>query len=177
MWPKIRCDIVASVAITAVILASAIAYAGSVTYTYDSLNRLIKAEFEDGRVLQYTYDAAGNRTALYDSATPPITKAIPPGGTYYSGQSVTLTCTDMSGFGCDKTYYTTDGTTPPTSSSQYSSPIDIAVTTMLKFFSTDLASNSESVKTETYTIIDNTPPTTAASPAGSPFNSAQCRPD
>ncbi|MFB3887492.1 MAG: LamG domain-containing protein [Thermodesulfobacteriota bacterium] len=145
-------------AVIALMLVSVIAYAGSVTYTYDSLNRLIKAEYEDMTVIQYSYDSAGNRTATYDKAIPPITTADPPGGMYYSPRSVTLTCNDFSGFGCDKTYYTTDGTTPTTSSSQYSSPINISVTTTLKFFSTDLASNSETVKTQNYTI-DTTPPT------------------
>jgi YD repeat-containing protein len=139
------------------IFVSVVAYAGSVTYTYDDLNRLTKAEYEDGRVIQYTYDAAGNRTATYDSTTPPITTADPQGG-LYSSASVTLTCGDFSGTGCDKTYYTTDGTTPTTQSPVYSSPINISETTTLKFFSTDLASNSETVKTQTYTI-DSTAPT------------------
>jgi hypothetical protein len=69
-----------------------------------------------------------------------------------TAQTVTLTCSDNGGSGCDKTYYTTDGTDPTTSSSQYSAPISISTTTILKFFSTDLDSNTESVRTETYTI-------------------------
>lgn len=35
--------------------------AGSIQYTYDSLNRLTKVEREDGTAVEYTYDAAGNR--------------------------------------------------------------------------------------------------------------------
>ena len=116
MLPRLEQGMLAGMTVIALIIASAIVYAGSVTYTYDSLNRLIKAEYEDGRIIQYSYDSAGNRTALYDSATPPVTTADPPGG-FYSSASVTLTCTDMSGSGCDKTYYTTDGTTTTTSSS------------------------------------------------------------
>jgi YD repeat-containing protein len=127
---------------TVLILTSVMVYAGSATYTYDGLNRLIRAEYEDGTVIQYTYDGAGNRTALYLNTTPPITTASPAGGFYNSAQSVTLTCTDLSGAGCDKTYYTTDGTTPMTSSSIYSSPINVSVTTTLKCFSTDIASNN-----------------------------------
>ena len=36
-------------------------FAGSVSYQYDELNRLIRAEYSDGTVIEYTYDAAGNR--------------------------------------------------------------------------------------------------------------------
>jgi hypothetical protein len=112
----------------------------------------------------FARDLAGHselvKTQIYTiiDTTPPTTNALPAGGAYNSTQAVTLTCTDVSGFGCDKTYYTTDGTTPNTSSPVYSSPINISVTTTLKFFSTDLASNSETVKTEIYTL-DTTPPT------------------
>ena len=132
MSERVRQWILTGVVI-ALILSSAIVYAGSVTYTYDSLNRLIKAEYQDGRVIQYTYDSAGNRMALYDNATPPITAADPPGGFYISA-SVALTCTDMSHSGCDKTCYTTDSTTPTTSSPQYSSPINISEKTGRQHF-------------------------------------------
>jgi YD repeat-containing protein len=65
-------------AIIALILSSVIAYAGSVTYTYDGLNRLIRADYEDGTVIQYIYDEAGNRTTVYVNTTPPTTTADPP---------------------------------------------------------------------------------------------------
>lgn len=38
-----------------------LAWADNVSYTYDTLNRLIRAEYEDGTVIEYSYDAAGNR--------------------------------------------------------------------------------------------------------------------
>jgi len=155
MSPRLRHGMLTSVAVIALMLASVIAYAGSVTYEYDELNRLKKVTYEDERVIQYTYDGAGNRIATYDNTIPPITTADPPGGLYNSAQSVTLTCTDMSGFGCNKICYTTDGTTPTTSSPVYSSPINISVTTTLKFFARDLAGNSEAVKSEKYTISTN----------------------
>ena len=79
MSPRLKRRISTGVTVFALMFASVIAYAGSVTYTYDGLNRLIKAEYEDGRIVQYTYDAAGNRTATYDSTTTPITTADPPG--------------------------------------------------------------------------------------------------
>ena len=84
--------------------------------------------------------------------TPPTTTASPPGAVYNTGQIVTLTCSDGSGSGCDKIYYTTDGSTPTTSSLVYSAPINISVTTALKFFAKDHAGNSEAVETQGYTI-------------------------
>ena len=53
---------------------------------------------------------------------------------------------------CD-TYYTTDGSTPTTSSTRYISPVTINSDTTFKYFSVDVAGNVESVKTSTYTII------------------------
>lgn len=36
-------------------------FAGTVTYQYDNLNRLIRAKYSNGTVIAYTYDSAGNR--------------------------------------------------------------------------------------------------------------------
>ena len=93
----------------------------------------------------------------FQDSTAPTTTASPAHGLFNSTQSVTLTCNDGPGVGCDKTYYTTDGTNPTTSSTQYSGAISISSTTTLKFFSRDKNLNAESIKSETYTI-DTTPP-------------------
>lgn len=82
----------------------------------------------------------------------PTTTASPDGGTYTTAQTVTLTCNDDDGVGCDKTYYTIDGTEPTISSTEYTVPINISATTTLKFFATDLNGESEAVKTKIYTI-------------------------
>jgi YD repeat-containing protein len=43
------------------LLSASPGLAGSAQYTYDSLNRLIQVQYDDGATIQYTYDAAGNR--------------------------------------------------------------------------------------------------------------------
>jgi hypothetical protein len=48
-------------------------------------------------------------------------------------------------------YYTTNGSTPTTSSSVYSSPISISATTTLKYYAVDPSSNASAVATQTYT--------------------------
>ena len=35
--------------------------AANVSYVYDGLNRLIQAIYDDGKIITYTYDKAGNR--------------------------------------------------------------------------------------------------------------------
>jgi len=156
MPSKMRYGLLISlVVISLIVILFNTSYADTTNYVYDELNRLIRVEYGDGSVVEYTYDKAGNRlgkTIQVVDITPPTTTASPAGGVYSTPQFVTLSCSDGAGFGCDKIYYTTDGSTPTTSSSVYSSPINIFVTTTLKFFAKDLAGNSESVKTETYTI-------------------------
>jgi hypothetical protein len=85
--------------------------------------------------------------------TAPTTTATPSGGTYGTTQTVTLTCSDSGGSGCNKIYYTTDGSVPTSSSSTYSSAITISSTMTLKYFATDLAGNNETVKSQTYTGV------------------------
>jgi len=128
----------------------------TVNYYYDDLNRLIRIDYGD-TVIDYTYDDVGNRETER-IAHPPITTANPLGGIYGTSQSVTLTCTDPQGPGCANIYYTTDGSTPTTSSPTYSSPILISATTTLKYFARDTAGVNETVKTQVYTI-DTQPPT------------------
>ena len=125
-------------------------YAQAVYYSYDDLNRLTRVDYGD-RVITYTYDDAGNRVAEA-IRPPPITTASPLGGAYKPPLSITLICNDPQGPGCGRIYYTTDGTTPTTSSKVYSSPIAISAATTLKFFSQDLEGMAERVKSQTYVL-------------------------
>ena len=84
-----------------------------------------------------------------EDTTAPITTASPSGGTYTSAQQVTLTANE------DATvYYTTNGSDPNTFGTEYSSPISISATTTLKFYAVDTVGNTETVKTENYTITE-----------------------
>jgi peptidoglycan/xylan/chitin deacetylase (PgdA/CDA1 family) len=75
---------------------------------------------------------------------------------YTAPVTVTLTATDNpGGWGVDKTYYTTDGSTPTTSSAVYTGPFTVKKNTTVKFFSTDLAGNAEQVNTQAipFTVV------------------------
>jgi peptidoglycan/xylan/chitin deacetylase (PgdA/CDA1 family) len=110
-----------------------------------------------------SWDNAGNAEAVHSQAvsvqqnadtTPPTTTiscngAACQSGAYDAPVTVTLTATDNpGGFGVDKTYYTTDGSTPTTSSTVYTGPFTIHGPTTVEFFSTDLAGNAEQVNTQ-----------------------------
>jgi hypothetical protein len=132
----------------------------------------VECGYGAGYFIEYIYDNAGNlveRRMAYDSASP-TTTASPPGGSYNTPKSVTLNCTDGTGSGCDKIYYTTDGSEPTPSSPVYSSPINITVTTTLRFYARDRVGNDESPKKiETY-LIETTPPISTASPIGGTYS-------
>ena len=118
--------------------------------------------------VQYrSWDNAGNAEAAHsqtvsiqentDTTPPTTTIACNSGscqsGAYYKPVSVSLSATDNpGGFGVNKTYYTTDGSTPTTSSTVYTGPFTINGPATVKFFSTDLAGNAEQVNTQQITV-------------------------
>lgn len=98
--------------------------------------------------------------------TAPVTTANPGTGTYSGSVTVTLSVNETA-----TTYYTTNGSTPTTASAQYAGPITITGTATLKYFSVDPSGNTETVKSQTYTITgDLTAPVTTASPTGGTYN-------
>jgi hypothetical protein len=103
---------------------------------------------------------------------PPSTRATPNGGTFKTNVSVTLLCEDGTGSGCDATYYTTDGSTPSTSSPRYTAAIAISTHTTLKFFSVDTAGNVETVRTANY-VINPAIPAVSATPAGGIYRTSR----
>jgi YD repeat-containing protein len=48
------------ISLTTMIAALTVGVAWGITYEYDSLNRLIRVEYDDGREIFYEYDATGN---------------------------------------------------------------------------------------------------------------------
>jgi hypothetical protein len=83
----------------------------------------------------------------------PTAVATPAGGTYTSALSVSLTPSEQSTL-----YYTLDGTTPTPSSFLYTTSIPISQNATLKFIAVDVAGNQSVVVTQTYTIVQPTPP-------------------
>jgi len=116
-------------------------------------------------------NAAGNSTQTLNitaiDVIPPTVTANPVGGLFNTTQTITLTTNEPATI-----YYTTDGTTPTTTSTQYTAPINIETTTILKFMAIDAAGNQGPVQTETYTI-DTTAPTVQANPVGGNYNNTQ----
>lgn len=68
------------------------ANAATTTYTYDSLNRLTKADYGNGLTFNYTYDATGNRLTLNATG-----QAASPGPTPSPTPAVTATLAQPSG--------------------------------------------------------------------------------
>ena len=85
-------------------------------------------------------------------ATPTFSLA---GGTYTTTQTVTISCaTDGATI-----YYTTDGSTPTTSSPNYTGAISVSETTTLKAIAVKGDMTDSDVATATYTITPDTPDT------------------
>ncbi len=112
-------------------------------------------------------DEINNPTTTVDNTAPVTTDSGIDANWHNMSVTVTLTPTDSSS-GVDKTYYTTDDTTPTTSSSQGTS-IVLSSTGIytIKYFSTDIVGNTEAVKTATNEVkIDTVKPTTTSSLSG-----------
>jgi peptidoglycan/xylan/chitin deacetylase (PgdA/CDA1 family) len=121
-------------------------------------------------ILYASWDNAGNAETAHSQTitlqqapdtTPPTTTAACNGAAcsstgYTAPVTVTLTATDNpGGWGVANTYYTTDGSTPTTSSTVYTGPFTVKQNTTVKFFSTDLAGNAEQVNAQAinFTVI------------------------
>jgi endo-1,4-beta-xylanase len=84
MPSRMRRGLLICITVTALLFAFVLtSYAQTANYIYDELNRLIRVEYGDGSVVEYTYDKTGDRlekrVQVVDT-TPPTTTASPAGG-------------------------------------------------------------------------------------------------
>lgn len=99
-------------------------------------------------------------------ATPTFSPAA---GTYSAAQSVTISCSTSGA----TIYYTTDGTTPTTSSSVYSSAIAVSSTKTIKALAVKSGMTNSEVASATYTINIPQVATPTFSPAAGTYSAAQ----
>jgi hypothetical protein len=111
--------------------------------------------------------AEAPRTERYAIDTQaPTVSASPAGGNYPGSRTVTLSCQDGTGTGCQEPlWYTDDGSEPTERSKQYQGPLTVSASTVLKFFAKDAVGNVSAVRTERY-VIDREAPTVSATPRG-----------
>ncbi|WP_367871206.1 chitobiase/beta-hexosaminidase C-terminal domain-containing protein [Luteolibacter sp. Populi] len=93
---------------------------------------------------------------------------IPGGGTYGAPQQVSLTCSTAGA----TIYYTTNGTTPTTSSTRYAGPFTVSATSTIKAFATSGTLDPSGVQSADYRIV-NLVATPVISPEGGLFSTAQ----
>ncbi|HUJ16562.1 MAG TPA: chitobiase/beta-hexosaminidase C-terminal domain-containing protein [Nitrospirota bacterium] len=103
-------------------------------------------------------DNAGNTEPVQSAVVnqdlqAPVVSANPAGGNV-GASGVTLTCADNAGSGCNKIYFTLDGSTPTANSAVYSGPILLSKTTTMSFFAADNAGNSGAVHSAVYTVTN-----------------------
>jgi hypothetical protein len=123
----------------------------------------------------FSVDTAGNAEAVksqqiqIDTTAPTTTiscnGAACATGWYQAAVTVTLSAADNSGgSGVGSTFYTTDGSDPTTSptATLYTGSFTASQSETVKYYSTDVANNSEPVRSQALQI-DTTPPTTTAS--------------
>ncbi|AKF79708.1 hypothetical protein MFUL124B02_05745 [Myxococcus fulvus 124B02] len=127
----------------------------------------------------YSVDAVGHAgpvqmvTFLIDRQKPSVS-VTPRGGTFFTPQTVTLTCEDTGGSNCAHIYYTVDGSWPHSFSPRYKQPFTLSEDTLLRFYAVDGAENSSEYVLEQYVFkLDTTAPTTVAHPAGGLFRAEQ----
>lgn len=98
--------------------------------------------------------SASSISIYYESASSTSACAIPTfspaAGTYTSAQDVTINCATEG----VTIYYTTDGSTPTTSSSRYSSAISVSSTTTIKAIAVKSGMDNSGVAEATYTIVE-----------------------
>ena len=95
----------------------------------------------------YAQSTVSSATFAFSNQTPPISFS-PAAGTYLNAQTVTLADADANA----KIYYTTDGSTPSSSSNPYSNPIQVSASETIKAIAVDPALTNSNIGTAAYVI-------------------------
>jgi hypothetical protein len=123
----------------------------------------------------FTFKAMAVKTGYLNSSVTTVTYTIhpyearpkisPPGGSYATPQTVTISVTKYVAI-----YYTTNGSTPTTSSTLYTGPITVSKTETINAIAVASGFTNSPVVSETYTIEPALPAPTFSLPAGTYAN-------
>lgn len=116
-------------------------YAGPITVSSDTTIKAIAS------APGYLQSSVSSATFTFANQAP-APAFSPAAGTYMNAQTVTLADADTSA----KIYYTTDGTTPSSSSTLYSSPIQVGVSETIKAIAIDPALANSNIVSASYVI-------------------------
>jgi hypothetical protein len=116
----------------------------------------------------YTNSAIGSAAYVINGAVATPTFS-PAAGTYSGAQTVTISSATSGA----TIYYTTNGTTPTTSSTLYSSPITVSVSETVKALAVKTGYTNSAIGSAVYTINGTTIATPTFSPGGGTYSSAQ----
>jgi sugar lactone lactonase YvrE len=148
-------------------LAGGSAFATTLTFKPTAVgNRTATLKATDSNGGTGTATAAGVGSALPNAATPIFSPAA---GTYTSIQSVTVSDATTGA----AIHYTTDGTTPTTSSATYSGPISVGVSETINAIAVATGYNTSATGSAAYVINLPNAPTPTFSPAPGTFTSVQ----
>jgi hypothetical protein len=115
-------------------------------------------------------EAAGSQQVQVDAAAPTTSitcnTTTCSTGWYRSAVTVRLAASDTGGSGLAGTYYTTDGSTPTSSSTPYTGAFTLSATRTVRWFSADVAGNAEALRSQRVQV-DAAAPTTSIGCNGS----------
>jgi len=124
----------------------------------DPIQRRLTLFYTDGFKVS-TVSKVDINTDETGDQTPPVVSPSLAGGTYNGAQIITLSADEAAHI-----FFTTDDSDPTFDSILYVDPIQIDITTTLKFMAVDTAGNQSAVGSELYTIVDNLPPYASTDP-------------
>ncbi|MBW1900050.1 MAG: chitobiase/beta-hexosaminidase C-terminal domain-containing protein [Deltaproteobacteria bacterium] len=116
----------------------------------DPIQRGLTLFFSDAFHVSTVRNVAINVDEAGDTTAPNV-QASPPGGPFNVTQSMTLSADEPAYI-----FYTTDGSPPTTEATLYTDPIQIAVTTTVRFLGVDIAGNFSN-EGSAYFVYDNPP--------------------